>query len=251
MRRIALYISIVLLFVGCNDEDGVEHSYNSIASLWSYVERGTMPLTEDIYLCGYVVANDKLNELRGAIVVADSSGGVVVEVDMEDVDRHFPLYSRVEVRCSGLWLANVGPKLLLGAEPASSSVVDDIPASMVGNYLSLLPHNEDTPSLRTCNVAELGYRDILSRVVVSNLRLVDDEVGLCWTDLDTLTGRRITTVRHLCQDGDTLRVVVDGDCRYASEYIPATDLRLSGILDWYQADVALRIINHGIDRNYR
>lgn len=250
MRRIVLYISLVLTLVGCSGEEGGEYHYQSIASLWSYARRGTTLITDDIYLSGYVVANDKLDELRRAIVVADGSAGVVVEVDMDDTQRHIPLYSRVAIRCAGLWLGSVGPKLILGTEPLGESVVNLIPSAKVGNYITILSYDENTPTLRSCKVAELGYRDMLCRVAVADLRLVEEEWGMRWAALDSLTGRCIATVRHFCQGGDTLRVVTDGHCRYALEYIPTSNLRLSGILDWYDADLALRIINHAIDRNY-
>ena len=54
MRRIVLYISLVLTLVGCSGEEGGEYHYQSIASLWSYARRGTTLITDDIYLSGYV-----------------------------------------------------------------------------------------------------------------------------------------------------------------------------------------------------
>lgn len=235
-----------MLLVGCVGESGVEYDCRSIASLWSCVKGSTTLITEDIYLSGYVVANDKFGELNKTIVVADDSGGVAIDIDMEDIDLHYPLYSKVVIRCAGLWLGRVGPKLILGAEPTANLVVDRISFSEVGNYLSSLPYNDNTPSLRQHKVAELGYRDMLRRISLSDLHIIDEERGSQWADLDTVTGRFRTSIRHFCQDGDTLRVVVDGNCRYANEDIPSTNLRLSGILDWYNGSLALRIINHSI-----
>lgn len=242
MRGIVLYISLILGLVGCSD--GVDDDYHSIASLWRYARRGTVQITEDIYLCGTVVANDKYGELNSAIVVADDSAGVVIEVDMDDIEQCYPLYSRVQIRCSGLWLGTIGPKLMLGAEPIGDFVVDRVPSSRASNYITLLPGNNDTPTIRRRRVAELEYRDVLNYVSVKSIRLVDSEQGACWTDTDPITGQPITTVRHFYQDGDTLRVVTDARCRYATETIPISDIFISGILDWYGGDIAMRIVGH-------
>ena len=244
MRRIALYISLLLGAIGCSGSEDIGGNYHSIASLWSYVRRGTVQITEDIYLCGYVVANDKFGELNRAIVVADDSAGVVIEIDMDGIEYCYPLYSKVQIRCSGLWLGTIGPKLMLGAEPIGDFVVDRVPSSMVSNYITLLSEDNDTPTFKRRRVAELGYRDVLNYVVVENLRLVDSEHGACWTDSDPVTGLPMTTVRHFCQGSDTLRVVTAAESQYAREYIPTSSIFISGILDWYDGDTAMRIIGH-------
>lgn len=250
MRQIALYISLILGLVACGREDDTAHyDYQSITSLWRYAGRGTVLITDDIYLCGVVVANDRFGELARAVVVEDESGGVVVEVDMDDTQHHFPLYSRVVIRCAGLRLGSIGPKLLLGAEPMGDYPVDRIPATKVGNHICVLEENNNTPTHRQRRVAELGYCDVLRSISVANLCIVDEERYSMWADQDTLTGRCCTSLRHFCQEGDTLRVVVDANCSYALEDIPATIIGLSGILDWYGDDMALRIVNHSIYRN--
>lgn len=250
MRRIVLYISIVISLLGCSDRVESEAEYCSIASLWRYARRGTSLITEDIYICGSVVANDKYGELNGAIVVADGSGGVELELDMDNIATIYPLHSKVEICCSGLWLGSVGPKLMLGAEPTGEYVVDRIAANRALNHISALDKESDTPTISHRRIAELGYRDVLSYVAVEGVALVDDERGRWWTDIDTLLGEPITTVRHFVQGNDTIRVVTDARCDYATEYIPASTLTLSGLLDWYDGDIALRIVDHSVETFY-
>lgn len=244
MRQIVLYISLLLGIVGCSGKEDIGGEYSSIASLWGYARNGTVQITKDVYICGHVVANDKYGELNKTIVVADDSAGVVIEVDMDDIEGYYPLYSKVQIRCAGLWLGTIGPKLILGAKPIGDYIVDRVPSSRVANYITLLSENNDTPTVRRRKVAELEYRDMLNYVAVEDLRLVDSEHGLSWTDSDPITGQPITTVRHFCQGSDTLRVVTYAGCRYATENIPTSPIFFSGILDWYDGDIAMRIVGH-------
>ena len=247
MRQIVLCISLLITLLGCSHNEDIVTDYNSIASLWSYARRGTMRITEDIYIRGTVVANDRYGELNRAIVVADDSGGVMVELDMDDIANHYPLHSMVQIRCSGLWLGTVGPKLILGAEPTGEFVVDRIPEDMALNTITELHNNDDTPTIRHRNIAELEYRDVLSSALFEGLRLVDVEHGMLWTDKDLLTDKPITTVRHFAQGDDTLRVVTDAGCIYATEPIPTTELSICGVIDWYDSDIALRIVGHNFE----
>lgn len=250
MRRIALFISLISLSLGCSDGEEMGGAYSSIASLWHYVGQGTVLITDDIYICGSVVANDAYGELSSAIVVADASGGVMIELDMEGISDHYPLYSVVQVSCSGLWLGSVGPKLILGAEPTEKYVVDRMPAQMALNRVVPLAKNNDTPTIRHRTIAELEYRDVLSCVELEGLSLVESEHGLLWIDRDTLTNRPIPTLRHFAQGADTLRVVTNAECHYATEAISLSPLTVVGVLDWLDNDIALRVSGHQIRASY-
>ena len=248
MRQIALYISLALLLLGCGGEhDMPESKLCSIASLWRYVSGGSISIPDDIFVEGYVVANDRYGEYNSAIVIADESGGISVEIDLDDIEAILPLYSRVRVTCSGLTIASVGAKLLLGAEPTGEYVVDRIDGSMVLNYIDILPTDSTTPAIRHRKISQLKATDVLSMVVIDNLAPIEKEQWMLWTDKDVDSGRTITTVRHFTDGVDTLSVVTDAKCHYATEPLLSYPVRLSGILDWYRGGIAFRVINHGVD----
>lgn len=248
MRRIVLYISFMVGIVACSDSGDIEHVSSSVASLWSYVRQCTVPITEELYIEGYVVANDKYGEVYKTIVVDDNSAGVAIELDMEDIDRLFPMFSRVQISCEGLWLGCVGPKLILGAEPAADYVVDRLPAAKVQNHITVLPYSNDTPTYRRKTIAELEYRDMLCYVAIEGLNTISEEQGLLWCDIDPLTNMPITTVRHLSQGRDTLLVVTEAKCHYATEQMPTSKFNLSGILDFYGAEMVIRATDCGVEQ---
>lgn len=247
MRRIALFVSLLIALVGC---EGLSREFNhgevSVAYLRGAVRGSTVLITDDIYLNGVVVANDKYGELSKAIVVMDDSGGVAIEIDMDDIEARIPLFSSVRVRCSGLWLGNVGAKMVLGAEPTGDYVVDRLPKERVADYIVRVTHDDKTPAPRRRTIAELEYSDVMSMVTIDNLMPITEECGLWWTDIDTLSGRSVTTVRHLTDGVDTLRVVTESNCQYAKEYIPVKPMRISGVVDWVNSDIAFRITNHSL-----
>lgn len=245
MRRIVLFIILNLLIVGCSDDSVVTKcDVCSVAYLWSYVEGRSVVIPDDISIEGLIVANDKFGELNNAIVVADDSGGVAVEIDMDNIDDVLPLYSRVRLTCSGLAIACNGAKLILGAEPKGEWVVDRIPESMALNYIHVLSDSNPYISIKHRRIDELSYSDILTLVSIDDIIPIEVERGLRWTNLES--GRSVTTVRHFTDGRDTLRVVIDAECQYASEPIPIMPTCLYGILDWYQGDIALRVVNRGI-----
>ena len=247
MRRIALLCSLIITIVGCSDNlpDDYISGYVSVSYLRSCLRQSTTLITDDIYLSGVIIANDKYGELTKTVVVSDDSGGVAIDLDIEDIEARYPLFSSVRVRCSGLWLGSVGAKLVLGAEPTGEYIVDRIAEDRVYNHLFVTTIN-GTPAPRRKSISELEYSDVMSMVIVDNLTPIAEEHGLRWTDIDLQSGRAVTAVRHLTDGQDTLRVVTTKDCQYAKESIPTLPMRLYGVLDWYGGDMALRVINHGI-----
>ena len=248
MRGIVLSISLMLFAVGCgSDRDSLHKQSSSVAYLWSYVRNSMVIIPDDIYIEGFVVANDKHGELNSCVVVADSSGGVAISIDEDNVESILPLYSRVRVNCSGLWIANQGTKLLLGAKPTGDYPVDRISKSAVLNYIRPLPGDDATPVVNPRTIASLQDRDMLTMVVIEGVYLVDEERGASWTDIDPKSGRTLNSLRHFTDGCDTLSVAVSSSCDYAEESIPIVPLRLYGIIDRYAGDRVFRVINHGVE----
>jgi hypothetical protein len=86
-------------------------------------ERSQM-IKQDIYVEGYVVANDKLKELEYAIVIDDSTAGIELKIDCQYIEPTIPLFSHVRLNCAGLHIGREGAKLVIGAPPTGEYVVD-------------------------------------------------------------------------------------------------------------------------------
>lgn len=239
-------ISLLFLLLGCTAEryPHDEKQTTDIVYLWSLVKHGSQPVREDITIRGTVVATDRLAELSSCIVVADDSGGIEIPIDAECVNDLIPLNSCVEVAAMGLYVGRQGDKCLLGKRATDLYVVDRIPANELSLYVTILPDGEVLAPKRM-QIAQIESRHLLHFVCVEGVRFVDEKASLTWCDRD-IDGRYINTIRHLTDGVDTLRVICSGECHYADAQLPEGTLKCSGIVDYAQGDIALRIIDNHI-----
>lgn len=205
-----------------------------------------MAIKSDIYIEGHVVANDKLGEKHKSIVIADNTGGIELKIDDEEINSYIPLFSHVELRCSGLHVGREGGKTVVGAPPTSEYVVDRITPDNIFNYLTIRDNDIALKSDKL-TIDELNEYKMLRYVNIHNLQLVEEEAGKMWCERDQTTPNAyLTTIRHFCCEQDTLRIVTDGKCHYASENMPQHRCSMQGVVDWHDGDIALRITSHQI-----
>lgn len=252
MRRIALYISLVVLLVlcGCSvSEHRPVEGRVSIAYLRSLVVDSSTPVPYDLTISGYVVANDRCGELSRAFVIADESGGVEVKVDAggSKVDALIPLYSHIEMKCSGLCLGREERRVVLGAVPTDEYVVDRIDIAELLARVTLTTDSTLPPEALSVAIGDISYNDMFRYVILSDIELISDEHGLCWCDRDISTDGYITTARHFTDGRDTIVFVNSGECSYAKERITTVAVRCIGIVDSYDGSVAFRISNYQIE----
>lgn len=250
MRRIANYISIMVLMLlaACNATEPkgeFEHKSYSIAYLRSMCSERSVAIKDDINIRGRVIANDKLGELRRGIVIADETGGIELKVDCNDIDLRLPLYSEVELRCTGLHVGREGLKCVLGAAPTQEYVVDRVSDEELDNVIAMRAIASTPPRAERRRICELTAYDILSYIRIDSIQFISEEQGLCWCKRDD-SGALTTTTRHLTDSHDTLRVVVDKGAIYANEELPYGEFFAMGVLDYHDGDMALRIMNHQV-----
>lgn len=220
--------------------------FASIAHLKSYSRGSSTLLTQDLKIEGIVTANDIRGEFPKALVVEDATGGIEIVVDRSALADLFPLGAQVTVYCSGLALGEYGGKIQLGAFPTGDYSVDRIAREEVGRYIRCTSLNAGTRFPRTVSAAELGIADADTYVRFENVRF--REAGEPWCCRDAETGALTTTRRTLVDGtGTEFPVRVLPSCHYAAEPIPQGIGTVNGIVDYFNGDLSLRIINYEID----
>lgn len=248
MRQLATLLAL-LSVVGCSSSaPHYNHTpdVRSIASLRTLLREGSATITEDIYISGCVVLNDKYDELTHTIVVVDESGGIEIAIDCEDIDAIIPLHSRVTVHCSGLQLGRNGHKMLLGAIPTAEFVVDRIAQEQIFNYISCAEICDDATPIIPTDIQSFATLPMLSYVTLADVRFVEASQGAAWCQRSEQDGDFVTTLRHITDGDSMLGVIVDGTAQYASDNLPEGRLRCYGVVDYYDDCAVLRICNRKV-----
>ncbi len=217
----------------------------SVAYLKSLCTGQSRRITEDYTICGCVTANDCHGEWYKSIVVQDKNGGgIEILLDSYALYREFPVYSTVRINCNGLALGRQGGKIELGAQPTGEYAVDRIAYSDITRHVVRIDKIIDIEPKRIRSFLEFIPSDISSTVIIDDVRIVDNELGKCWCDVDSQS-EPLTTERHILDRlGNSLRVSTLGTCNYATEPIPQGLFTIAGIVEYSAGKYLLRISNH-------
>ena len=253
MRRIVLLLTniCILLISACSDATSGDYTSRprgtiSIAYLKSLARAESTLITDDISIEGYVIANDLFGEYYKSIVISDASGGIEIGIDMRRTTIEFPISARVVVHCSGLALGNHGGQLTLGAIPEREYTVDRIAEIDVNRYMLIDKENPVAIEPAQITLADLSPEIIGNYVRIDNLSFIHD-AGLAWCDCDPVTGEHITTKRTAYDEhNNSIFVRTIAQCDYRSEEIPSDRCSLFGIVEYFNGEYSLRIVNHGI-----
>ena len=234
-------ISALLVMVGCSvEQNRAKEREVSIAYLGSLVRYEAVLLKDDISICGRVVATDKLGEITNAVVIADETAGVALQVESSNSDISLPLYSEATVHCSGLYLAREGQRLVIGKRPTAEYSVDRLTDSDIALHTTIDTLLKRPPNALSRTIAKISPSDMLRYVRIDGVEFI--EKGQAWLDCDSLD-RPLCSLRHITDGCDTLSVVVNDATLYGAEKLPTDRLNCFGIIDTYAGDLALRIIN--------
>ena len=248
MKRIVILLIIAATFWACSDSvapfDEAPHGVVSIAHLKSLAKSESYSITDDISIEGYVVANDLFGEYHKSIVISDESGGIEIAIDTNKTATQFPISARVVVYCSGLTIGDYGGRLTLGATPAGHYTVDRISAKDISRYFLV-----DKSAPKAIEPTRLNINEIAEEHIGNYIRLDDvtfsSQAGMSWCDKEPASGEYITTERTLHdRKGNALAVRTIAECRYRNEKIPSGYGVVCGIVEYFNGEYSLRIVNH-------
>ncbi len=256
MRRILRYSlwTVLLLCMGCHESSSLDFAeedpvsqHLSIAHLRSLCRGDYHPITEACWIEGTVVANDLYEEFPKTLILNDETGGIEIPIDELRLYRRFEIGSRLRVYCHGLALGNYGGSIQLGTPPTGSYAVDRIPLEEIDRYLHRQAEAGDVyPTLLSFSTIQPRHTDCYVRF--ERVSFAAEEVGRRLCERDPATGELQTTERHLVNEAnDTLHLRIVAECHYATEPIPAGTGSVNGILEYFNGNRSLRIVNHEID----
>lgn len=146
MKRTALIIFLIYIIAGSAclkknydeppDKRGADpglkitHSIAALKTLPPY----TM-ISNDIVISGIVVMDDKSGNYFRKIVLQDTSGGIELLIDQNNLYTDYPVGRKIYVACKGLYLGAFADNPQLGYTPDATGFVSGIPALLAGQYV--------------------------------------------------------------------------------------------------------------------
>lgn len=94
-------------------------------------------ITTDLVISGVVVADDKSGNLYKTIYIEDSTGGLGISLDANNLYGTYPVGRRVFIKCNGLTLSDYHNTMLMGVKANINGApsVEAIPAALISTYV--------------------------------------------------------------------------------------------------------------------
>lgn len=226
-------VCLMVVASACGEHDGEGLERVSIAHLRTLYRGYPITISEDIYIEGRVVSDDRYGNFYHTLVLQDSTGGIPIRIYHNALHTLHPLGSTLRVRCLGLQLGSYGGAVRLGGESDGRGEVSDLsPADWARSYVELGEVANVEP--RRVAIAELSARDIATLVMVEGVAVV--EGGRLWSEV--AEEREVHVV-----DGalDTLVVSLSPYEELFDSRVPTGRVDVVGVLDYFRPHYQLVI----------
>lgn len=222
------------------------HSKVSIAHLKSLCRTDRVVITDDISIEGHIIVNDLYGEFIKSIVVADESGCLEVSVDCTSTAEIFFVGARMVVSCSSLALSDYGGHIILGAATSDEYSVGRVAEKDFSRYFLIDTSKPKEIIPQVTEISKIGVTHIGNYIELRDVRFIDGGSAE-WCDKDDGSGEYVTTERTITDPaGNEFTVRTLAECVYRNETLPQGVCTLRGIVDYFNGQYSLRVINHQI-----
>ncbi len=225
------------------------HSKVSIAHLKSLCRTDRVVITDDISIEGHIIVNDLYGEYIKSIVVADESGCIEISVDCASTADVFFVGARMVVSCSSLALGDYGGRIILGSTASDEYSAGRIAEKDFSRYFLIDTSKPKEIIPQVTEIDKIGTSHTGNYIELRDVHFIDGGVAE-WCDKDTESGEYVTTERTITDPaGIEFRVRTLAECVYRNETLPQGVCTLRGIVDYFNGQYSLRVINHQIAVN--
>lgn len=222
------------------------HSKVSIAHLKSLCRTDRVVITDDISIEGHIIVNDLYGEFIKSIVVADESGCIEISVDCTSTADVFFVGARMVVSCSSLALGDYDGRIILGSTASDEYSVGRVAEKDFSRYFLINTSKPKEIIPQEIEINKIDTSHIGNYIELRDVRFIDGGSAE-WCDKDTESGEYVTTERTIIDlSGNEFGVCTLAECTYRNETLPQGVCTLRGIVDYFNGQYSLRVINHQI-----
>lgn len=173
-------------------------------------------------ISGIVVMDDRSGNYYKKMVIQDSTGGIEVLVDQNNLYNDYPVGRKVYVQLKGLFIGEYGQNKQLGYTPDASGSVSNIPFVEAGKYI--IKANYPNPVVAdTFTVAELSNVSAMQAhlntlIAIKDVEFADDAVGAPYAQLASLASATNRTIKDC--NGSTITLRTSGYANFQPLSIP-------------------------------
>ena len=229
MKKIINSILVLMLTaVSCVDKDfdeppigGIDpaglKANTTIAQLKAqFTTPGTVTRIPDtMIVAGIVISSDETGNIYKALVIQDSTGGILIRIDRSGTYAQMPVGRRIFVKCSGLYISDYGELIQIGV--LGNGGVDRIPDLLVPQFLIRGQWSQPVPLKVTSDINSLdNVLDQNTLVRLDNVHF-DASNAVCkvWSESAASTNRNLIDA-----DGDIIVVRSSNFATFAANFIP-------------------------------
>lgn len=212
----------------------------SIAYLKTLYNGAPVRITGELRISGCVVSSDRKGNFYKTIVIEDDTGGIELKANLEEIFKHYPIHSRLDVNCNGLWIGSYGGTLQLGDEPSDGWQTQYIHENDLPLHLQPRGPSESEVRPRRITISQIAPELVSTFVCFEDVRFIDEERGFTWADADSDED----TERHLTDAaGDTLTLRTSRYATFAGKTLPFGSGYIEGVLGYFNGRYRLTVID--------
>jgi len=198
-------------------------------------------ISNDIVISGIVVMDDKEGNYYKKIVIQDSTGGIEILLDQNNLYGDYPVGRKIYVKCRGLYIGAYGQNPQLGYIPDATGNLSDIPFTLIGDYIvkASYPHIQVPDTLTISQLADPAA----ARAHINTLIAIKDvEFSAIGTTIAEPANIQSATNRMLedC-DGNKITLRTSGYARFQAETVPGGNGVITAIYTRYNKTPQLYI----------
>lgn len=200
-------------------------------------------ITDDIIVSGIVVMDDKEGNYYKKIALQDTSGGIEVLIDQNNLYNDFPVGRKIYIKCKGLYIGAYGQNLQLGYTPDGTGSLSEIPYTLINDYVVKANYPNEIRT-DTFSLSELANPND-ARIHLNTLITIKDvEFAATGVTFAEPAGTQSATNRIL-QDcaGKQMALRTSGYSRFQSAIVPDGNGTITAIYSRYNNTPQLYIRN--------